>query len=163
MTVTINLCDHRDRRGSCVTLVIALVDVLPLLLGLWPHIFILYKPDNLVDRVLNTHNIRQGLVQTRFTWPTPRSGSQVDFVFNAIMSDSLYASCAEVLSLAQSNKEDLATLLDPENGFAPKLRQICQEQLLEAEDNADGRYSMEELEALSMESDTWGLLQAVMP
>lgn len=79
------------------------------------------------------------------------------------MSDSLYASCAEVLSLAQSKKEDLFALLDPDNGFAPKLRQICQDQLLEAEENADGRYPIEELEALRMESDTWGLLQAVMP
>lgn len=79
------------------------------------------------------------------------------------MADSLYASCAEVLSLAQSSKGDLVTLLDPENGFASKLRQICREQLLEVADNADGRYSIEELEALRMESDTWGLLQAVMP
>ena len=80
------------------------------------------------------------------------------------MSESaIYASCAEALSLAQLNKDDLATLLDPESGFAPKMRQICQQQLAEAEESADGRYSLEELEALRMESDTWGLLQAVMP
>lgn len=79
------------------------------------------------------------------------------------MSDSLYASCAEVLSLAQQHKDNLATLLDPETGFAPKLRQICQEHLQELEDSADGRYSIEEVEALRMESDTWALLQAVMP
>lgn len=90
-------------------------------------------------------------------------GQTVDRTPNLTMSDSLYASCAEVLSLAQSQKEDLFALLDPDNGFAPKLRQICQDQLLEAEENADGRYPIEELEALRMESDTWGLLQAVMP
>jgi nuclear pore complex protein Nup107 len=80
------------------------------------------------------------------------------------MSDSaIYASSAEVLSMAQLNKDDLATLLDPQSGFAPKMRQICQEQLVEVEESGDGRYSAEELEALRMESDTWGLLQAVMP
>ncbi|KIP04648.1 hypothetical protein PHLGIDRAFT_109298 [Phlebiopsis gigantea 11061_1 CR5-6] len=79
------------------------------------------------------------------------------------MSESLYASCAEVLSFAQSQKDDLSALLNPDTGFAPKLRRLCQEQLQEAEENADGRYSAEELEALRMESDTWGLLQAVIP
>lgn len=79
------------------------------------------------------------------------------------MSNTLYASCAEALSFAQANQDDLATLLDPETGFAPKLRRICQEQLLEVEECGDDRYSLEELEALRMESDTWGLLQAVMP
>lgn len=79
------------------------------------------------------------------------------------MADStLYASCAEALTLAQANKDDLASLLDPEQGFAPKMRQICQAQLAEAQDRPD-KYSIEELEALRMESDTWGLLQAVMP
>ncbi|KAI0338793.1 hypothetical protein BDW22DRAFT_1362509 [Trametopsis cervina] len=78
------------------------------------------------------------------------------------MSNSLYSLCAEVLSLSQSRKEDLAFLLDPDAGFAPKLRQICQEQLEEAESD-ESRYSAEELEALRMESDTWGLLQAIMP
>ena len=75
---------------------------------------------------------------------------------------SLYAFCAEALTLAQSNKDDLASLLDPETGFAPKMRQICQTQLTEAQESTD-KYSIEELEALRMESDTWGLLQAVMP
>ncbi|EKM50986.1 uncharacterized protein PHACADRAFT_177673 [Phanerochaete carnosa HHB-10118-sp] len=79
------------------------------------------------------------------------------------MADSsLYASCAEALTLAQSHKDDLAFVLDPDKGFAPKMRQICQVQLADAQENAD-KYSIEELEALRMESDTWGLLQAVMP
>ncbi|GJE90630.1 nuclear pore complex protein [Phanerochaete sordida] len=79
------------------------------------------------------------------------------------MADSsLYASCAEALTLAQSSKDDLADLLDPDTGFAPKMRQICQTHLAEAQENTE-KYSIEELEALRMESDTWGLLQAVMP
>ena len=78
------------------------------------------------------------------------------------MSDpAIYASCAEALSLAQLSKDDLAVLLDPQTGFAPKMRQICHQQLLEAEENP--HTPAEEIEALRMESDTWGLLQAVMP
>ena len=78
------------------------------------------------------------------------------------MSQSLYTSCAEVLSLAQSRKDDLASLLDPETGFAPKLRQLCQDTIAESAEHG-GRISAEELEALRMESDTWGLLQAILP
>lgn len=44
------------------------------------------------------------------------------------MSASLYSACAEVLSLSQSTKDDLEALLHPETGFAPRLRQICEEQ-----------------------------------
>lgn len=44
------------------------------------------------------------------------------------MSEGLYASCAEVLSLCQSMDDDLAALLHPETGFAPRLRQICRDQ-----------------------------------
>ncbi|KAJ3559201.1 hypothetical protein NM688_g483 [Phlebia brevispora] len=79
------------------------------------------------------------------------------------MSESLYKACAEVLSLSQSRKHDLETLLDPETGFAPSLRRICQDQLEEAAETGDLDISQEELDALRMESDTWGLLQAVMP
>ncbi|KAH8091774.1 nuclear pore protein 84/107 [Cristinia sonorae] len=78
------------------------------------------------------------------------------------MTASLYAACAEVLSLAQSRKDDLAALLDPETGFAPKLRQICHERLEELQETPSIGSEMEML-ALKMESDTWGLLQAVMP
>ena len=79
------------------------------------------------------------------------------------MTQSLYKACAEVLSVSQSRKHDLAALLDPDTGFAPSLRQICQEQLDDAAENPDLGISQEELDALRMESDTWGLLQAVMP
>ena len=78
------------------------------------------------------------------------------------MSDTLYSSCAEVLAVSQTRKDDLATLLDPETGFAPKLRQICLERLADAA-REPGLISPEEAEALRLESNTWGLLQAVMP
>lgn len=50
------------------------------------------------------------------------------------MTDQLYSSCAEVLSLAQSRKDDLNALLDPVDGFAPRLRQICQQRYVLAVD-----------------------------
>ncbi|TFY81397.1 hypothetical protein EWM64_g2615 [Hericium alpestre] len=77
------------------------------------------------------------------------------------MSNALYASCAEVLTLCQSQKDDLEALLDPEIGFAPRLRQICQDQIADLEDS--GEVSQEEMDALRMECNTWGLLQALMP
>lgn len=77
------------------------------------------------------------------------------------MSRVLYASCAEVLSLAQSQKDDLTALLDPQTGFAPKLRQICRDRLADLEGNIDENAS-KEADALRMESDTWALLQAIM-
>jgi nuclear pore complex protein Nup107 len=78
------------------------------------------------------------------------------------MSHTLHASCAEALSLAQSRKEDLAFLLDPNTGFAPKLRQICQETLAEARLEGS-QFTAEEINALHLESDTWGLLQSLIP
>ncbi|OBZ72749.1 hypothetical protein A0H81_06689 [Grifola frondosa] len=80
------------------------------------------------------------------------------------MSDAIYTSCAEVLSVCQSHKDDLSTLLDPETGFAPRLRKICIDHLtdLEVNVNADKATTANELDALKMESDTWALLQALM-
>ncbi|KAI0804804.1 nuclear pore protein 84/107 [Irpex lacteus] len=78
------------------------------------------------------------------------------------MSYSLYTSCAEVLSLSQSRKDDISFLLDPEAGFAPKLRQLCQDTLADVEANGTP-LTPEEVNALRLESDTWGLLQAIMP
>jgi len=40
----------------------------------------------------------------------------------------MYASCAEVLSVCQSVKEDLEAVLDSGNGFAPRMRQLCEDQ-----------------------------------
>ncbi|KAJ8594203.1 hypothetical protein M405DRAFT_760907 [Rhizopogon salebrosus TDB-379] len=79
------------------------------------------------------------------------------------MSESLYSSCAEVLSICQAAKDDLAILLDPSFGFAPRLRQLCHDQITEAESSASSDVSQEELDALRMEANTWSLLQAVMP
>ena len=78
------------------------------------------------------------------------------------MTDSLYTSCAEILSHAQSRKDDLRALLDPDTGFAPRLRQLCVQKLAEAARDPQ-LVKPEEVEALKMESNTWGLLQAVMP
>ncbi|THH14665.1 hypothetical protein EW146_g5692 [Bondarzewia mesenterica] len=77
------------------------------------------------------------------------------------MSETLYTSCAEVLSLFQSHKDDLAVLLDPDSGFAPRLRQICRDYIADLEESGAGY--RDELDALKMESNTWGLLQALMP
>ncbi|KAF8884657.1 nuclear pore protein 84/107 [Infundibulicybe gibba] len=79
------------------------------------------------------------------------------------MSEALYVSCAGVLSLCQSRKDDLDALLDPETGFAPRLRQICYDQLIELEETGGRRVSVEEMELLRLEHNTWSLLQAVMP
>ncbi|KAJ7118836.1 nuclear pore protein 84/107 [Mycena epipterygia] len=80
------------------------------------------------------------------------------------MSDTaLYVSSAEVLSICQSMNDDLEGLLHPDSGFAPRLRQTCHNQLVDYEENGDGRLTQEELDLLRLERDTWGLLQAVMP
>ncbi|KAF8836112.1 nuclear pore protein 84/107 [Paxillus ammoniavirescens] len=79
------------------------------------------------------------------------------------MSESLYASCAEVLTACQGIKDDLPALLDPVSGFAPRLRQLCRDHIEELERNATSDVSQVELEALRMEANTWGLLQALMP
>ncbi|KAI0259467.1 nuclear pore protein 84/107 [Gloeopeniophorella convolvens] len=80
------------------------------------------------------------------------------------MSETFYTSCADVLALCQAQKDDLETLLDPQSGFAPRLRQICEQQCARLLDlQEEGNASPEELEALRMECNTWGLLQAVMP
>ncbi|TFY66386.1 hypothetical protein EVG20_g4703 [Dentipellis fragilis] len=78
------------------------------------------------------------------------------------MSDAaLYRSSAEVLSLAQSQGDDLYALLSPESGFAPRMRQICRDQLADLEESGEGY--PDDVEVLRMESNTWDLLQALMP
>jgi nuclear pore complex protein Nup107 len=47
-------------------------------------------------------------------------------------SDELHASCAEVLAWCQANKDDLAKVLDPETGFAPRMRELCLDQCVQA-------------------------------
>jgi hypothetical protein len=48
------------------------------------------------------------------------------------MAEGLYASFAEVLSLCQSFKDELAVILDPESGFAPRMRELCEQQYVES-------------------------------
>ncbi|KAF9244485.1 107-domain-containing protein [Melanogaster broomeanus] len=79
------------------------------------------------------------------------------------MSESLYTSCAEVLTICQRIKDDLPTLLDPVSGFAPRLRQLCRDHVAELERSATSDISQVELEALRLEANTWGLLQALIP
>ncbi|KAG7092946.1 hypothetical protein E1B28_009248 [Marasmius oreades] len=73
--------------------------------------------------------------------------------------DALYSSYSEVLLLAQSMKNDLESLLDPETGVAPRLRQLCRNQI----EDASGEVSSEELDLIKLEEHTWALLQAIMP
>ncbi|KAF5346850.1 hypothetical protein D9756_010620 [Leucocoprinus leucothites] len=79
------------------------------------------------------------------------------------MSDALFRSCADVLSICQASKDDLEALLDPDDGFAPRLRRLCRDQLEEYEESEADEVGGEEIELLRLEENTWGLLQAVMP
>ncbi|KNZ76179.1 Nuclear pore complex protein [Termitomyces sp. J132] len=74
---------------------------------------------------------------------------------------SLYGSYADVLSVSNAVRDDLLALFDPETGFAPRMRQVCRDQLQIIDDT----WETHELDAelLRMEERTWGLLQAVMP
>ena len=51
----------------------------------------------------------------------------VRVLIDTTMADGLYSSFAEVLSACQSFKDDLAAILDPETGFAPRMRQLCEQ------------------------------------
>lgn len=106
-------------------------------------------------------------------------------VKGAPMSETFYTSCADVLALFQAQKDDLEALLDPQAGFAPRLRQLCEQQCVPSSNTAsffffpllvsyitysrladireEGNATPEEMEALRMECSTWALLQAIMP
>lgn len=98
------------------------------------------------------------------------------------MADPFYSSCADVLSVCQTNREDLDALLDPKTGFASRLRDLCDEQCVQPPsfvyetDPAQlnprlkailasdvGYIPQEKIDALRMESNTWALLQCIMP
>lgn len=79
------------------------------------------------------------------------------------MSDSLYAACADVLAVCQALKDNLPALLDPSTGFAPRLRRLCHDKIAEFEQSTYSDVSQAELDALRMEENTWGLLQALTP
>ncbi|EIN06492.1 nuclear pore protein 84/107 [Punctularia strigosozonata HHB-11173 SS5] len=79
------------------------------------------------------------------------------------MTDAFYASCAQVLALCQSMKDDLAAILDPESGFAPRLQKLCEEQLEDLELNPSvHRMADTDPAMLRLESNTWALLQLLM-
>ncbi|KAF8639343.1 hypothetical protein AX17_001562 [Amanita inopinata Kibby_2008] len=73
---------------------------------------------------------------------------------------SVFAVYADVLAVAQPLQNDLPALLDPETGYAPRLAQICKQQLSDLQDAPDA--SPQDIELLRLEQNTWALLQAVM-
>ncbi|KAG6906112.1 hypothetical protein DXG01_015860 [Tephrocybe rancida] len=76
---------------------------------------------------------------------------------------TLYAACADVLSVCKTLADDLAAVFDPETGFAPRMREVLKVQLQEMEDTRDVGITELDVELVRMEARTWGLLQAVMP
>ncbi|KAF5389351.1 hypothetical protein D9757_004360 [Collybiopsis confluens] len=82
---------------------------------------------------------------------------------NHMNAQVLYGLCAEALSFAQSKKDDLAALLDPDTGFAPRFRKICRDQIDDLQSMANFNDASDEIELLKLEENTWALLQAVMP
>ena len=64
-----------------------------------------------------------------------------------------YKKYADALQLFQGHEDDLDGILDPRNGYAPLMKDICSTALDE-----DG----EENENLKMEQDTWALIQVVV-
>ncbi|KAL1742723.1 nuclear pore protein 84/107 [Schizophyllum fasciatum] len=67
----------------------------------------------------------------------------------------MYASYADILSVCQES-DDPEELLDPETGFASRLRRLCDERLQEYEEQ--GAESTV-LELVRLERNTWALLQ----
>jgi hypothetical protein len=61
-----------------------------------------------------------GLMSTRDATLTSHMTSYMDA--------PLYESYAQVLAVCHPIKDDLEALLDPQTGFAPRLRQICTDQ-----------------------------------
>jgi len=96
------------------------------------------------------------------------------------MSETFYTSCADVLALCQAEKDNLEALLDAQTGFAPRLRQLCEQRVFLIHNTTptpprsfmfhrlsdlreEGNATQEEIEALRMECGTWAPLQAIMP
>ncbi|KAL1757022.1 nuclear pore protein 84/107 [Schizophyllum commune] len=71
------------------------------------------------------------------------------------MAESLYASYADILSVCQGS-DDPEELLDPETGFASRLRRLCDDRLQEYEEHGADPHT---LELLRLERNTWALLQ----
>ncbi|KAF8631636.1 hypothetical protein AX15_002275 [Amanita polypyramis BW_CC] len=73
---------------------------------------------------------------------------------------TVFAAYADVLTAAQPFQNDLHTLLDPDTGVAPRIAQICRQQLSDLQDAPDT--SSQDVELLRLELNTWMLLQVVM-
>ncbi|EJC99448.1 uncharacterized protein FOMMEDRAFT_148674 [Fomitiporia mediterranea MF3/22] len=72
---------------------------------------------------------------------------------------NLYAQAAEVLAASHATRDDLAALLDPKTGFAPKLSAMCRKRIDELMENGT---TLEDGEMLRLESNTWDLVQLLM-
>ncbi|KAH9475030.1 Nucleoporin nup107 [Psilocybe cubensis] len=79
------------------------------------------------------------------------------------MAQALYSSYADVLSVCQTIENDLEAVLDPQTGYAPRMRQICQEYIDQLEDQPNSHQARHQIEVLRLEQNTWGLIQAVLP
>lgn len=101
------------------------------------------------------------------------------------MTSTFYASAAEILKQCQAADGDLSAILDPEAGFAPRLSRLCKQlsvtlflsesryphvlvmQYRLLEQSGDGTIdidvSQEEIDLLRLESNTWDLLQTLLP
>ncbi|KZS95164.1 hypothetical protein SISNIDRAFT_484035 [Sistotremastrum niveocremeum HHB9708] len=76
------------------------------------------------------------------------------------MAQTVNAEYSSVLSMFKLNESREEELLDAQNGFAPRMRQLCDDQIADAEDaRRDFDLTPEELDALKLERDTWALLQ----
>ncbi|KAH9075675.1 107-domain-containing protein [Lactarius deliciosus] len=62
------------------------------------------------------------------------------------MSETFYTSCADILALCQAQKDNLEALLDPQTGFAPRLRHLCEQQLSDLRE--EGNVSPEEIDGI---------------
>ncbi|KAG6852732.1 hypothetical protein C0991_009470 [Blastosporella zonata] len=76
---------------------------------------------------------------------------------------TLYASCADVLSVCKAMGDDIESVFNPDTGFAPRMRKVLQAQLQEMEETRDVGVTELDVELVRMEAKTWGLLQAVIP
>ncbi|PFH53633.1 hypothetical protein AMATHDRAFT_79092 [Amanita thiersii Skay4041] len=73
---------------------------------------------------------------------------------------SLFAVYADVLALSQPTQNDLRALLHPLSGYAPRIAQICKQQLTDLQDAPNA--SSQDIELLRLEHNTWLLLQVLM-
>lgn len=64
----------------------------------------------------------------RFSTASPAKHRRVQRIYQTNMTDtSFYESSANVLAQCNGARENLDALLDPENGFAPRLSRMCKQ------------------------------------